>query len=556
MRRKLRFFTVLLLSVSLLSCHFGVTAEQTEEAKKVYDLPETADLGAYLAGSVAQNEYHIDTSAAYFKQALEAHPNNKTLQKQVYVLNGLLAQFKEIRPLIEQIQKTADPMLFADYALVALDFKDQKYDAVKKDIKPLGKNLLDSVLLPCVKAWLLVAEGNGKKALKTIDELDKKEGIESLYWYQKGLIYLALHQSEKADKCFEKLQQAKLPSVSALGILNEFYKKYPHDNTHWSKQYEYALKAQPILRSFLGNLPQKEEITPDLGLSEAFHATAFLFQKSVNPQPVLLLNAFALTLNPDGIIPIVFSAEVFETNSFYAQANFFYDKLPFTNEAVGLKKVANLISLQEFSKAEKLLLDMMKKGYSPVVPLVLAELYQREGKYEEVVALTTPVLTELQKSKNKYLQEKARFYSVRGAAYLELRQLQNAQADFKKAFKLDPENPIILNNLGWAYLEQNTNLNQAYALIERAHQILPKEAAILDSMAVVALKQKKYDLALEYAESATTLMPQSALANAHLGEIYEATGRHREAQFQYKKALDLKAETSPYLQQKLKAKLK
>lgn len=554
MRNKIRSIGALLSGFLLVSCYGDHL--HSERANVVADhFPETADLGSYLAGSVAQNQYQIGMSATYYKQALEAHPENQTLQKQVYVLNGILARFDEIRPVIEQLQTTAEPTLLTDYALAVLDFKKKDYAAVQKDIAHLGSEPIDRVLLPCVKAWLFMAEGKGDKALKAIDGLDKKDGVESLYWYQKGLIYAALNQPIEADKCFEKLQQAKLPSVSALGVLSAFYKNHPHENDHWTNQYRQALSAQPILRSFLGNIPQKK-LTPALGLAEAFHAVAFLFQKTTSPQPVLLLNAFALTLNPDGIIPIVFSAEVFEKASYFAQANILYDKLPFSNEAVGLKKVANCLALQEEGKAEKLLQNMLRQEHSQLVPLVLAELYQKQKRHQEVVLLTTPVLKQLQQVAEDMPAETARFYSVRGAAHLELRQFAQAESDFKNAQKLDPENPIILNNLGWVYIEQNKNLKQAATLIETAHQKLPDEPAILDSLAVVYLKQKQYDLALQYAEAATDLMPQSALANAHLGEVYEATGRLREARFQYKKALDLKEETSASLQEKLKAKLK
>jgi tetratricopeptide (TPR) repeat protein len=76
--------------------------------------------------------------------------------------------------------------------------------------------------------------------------------------------------------------------------------------------------------------------------------------------------------------------------------------------------------------------------------------------------------------------------------------------------------------------------------IYRAYQLTPDKPHIWDSLAWGHYKQGELDKALSYAEKAADTMPYSALVQSHLGDIYLALGRNREAKYQYNKALNLK----------------
>jgi Flp pilus assembly protein TadD len=92
-------------------------------------------------------------------------------------------------------------------------------------------------------------------------------------------------------------------------------------------------------------------------------------------------------------------------------------------------------------------------------------------------------------------------------------------------------------------------------LIESAYLKNPKDPYILDSMAFAYYKKNQEKVALPLAEKALNLMPQNALINMHLGDIYHANGRYREAFFQYKKALDLKEDLTPKTKKEIQEKI-
>ena len=127
--------------------------------------------------------------------------------------------------------------------------------------------------------------------------------------------------------------------------------------------------------------------------------------------------------------------------------------------------------------------------------------------------------------------------------------------DLKKAQTLDPENAMLLNDLGYHQLELGL-IDEGFDLVKKAHFKKPNDPYILDSLAFGYFKKGQFQIALPYAEKALDMMPQSALINAHLGDIYAGLKRFREAQFQYKKALDLKTDLSEEMLQQLTQKLK
>ena len=134
------------------------------------------------------------------------------------------------------------------------------------------------------------------------------------------------------------------------------------------------------------------------------------------------------------------------------------------------------------------------------------------------------------------------FYA-RGICHERQKTWDKAEADFRKALELSPDQPQVLNYLGYSYLEKNTNLDEAMSMIERAAKARPEEGAIIDSLGWALYRLGRYPEAEVQMERAIQLMPVDPVVNDHLGDVYWAVGRRREAEFQWKRALSFKPET-------------
>ena len=126
---------------------------------------------------------------------------------------------------------------------------------------------------------------------------------------------------------------------------------------------------------------------------------------------------------------------------------------------------------------------------------------------------------------------------VRGISHERLGNWPEAEADFRAALEIRPDQPQVLNYLGYSLVEKQIKLDEALEMIERAVAARPDSGYIVDSLGWVLYRLGRYDEAVGHMERAVELMPVDPVVNDHLGDVYWAVGRYREAEFQWKRAL-------------------
>jgi tetratricopeptide (TPR) repeat protein len=131
------------------------------------------------------------------------------------------------------------------------------------------------------------------------------------------------------------------------------------------------------------------------------------------------------------------------------------------------------------------------------------------------------------------------FY-FRGIAYERSDQWPKAEADFKKALRLQPDQPAVLNYLGYSWIEKGMNLDKALAMVKKAVDLRPNDGYIVDSLGWAYYHLGDYAEATKYLERAVALRPEDATINDHLGDAYWRVGRKLEAKFQWAHARDSK----------------
>jgi Flp pilus assembly protein TadD len=128
---------------------------------------------------------------------------------------------------------------------------------------------------------------------------------------------------------------------------------------------------------------------------------------------------------------------------------------------------------------------------------------------------------------------------ARGIALERSKEWEQAEAAFLDALKLKPDQPLVLNYLGYSWVEQGKNLDKAREMIERAVAQRPNDGYIVDSLGWVLFRMGDYKGAVRQLERAVELKPEDPTINEHLGDAYWRVGRHLEARFQWRHALAL-----------------
>jgi Flp pilus assembly protein TadD len=133
-------------------------------------------------------------------------------------------------------------------------------------------------------------------------------------------------------------------------------------------------------------------------------------------------------------------------------------------------------------------------------------------------------------------------YYFRGVSYERSKRWPLAEADFKRALELYPDQPLVLNYLGYSWVDQGINLDEAFRMLRKAVDLRQEDGYIVDSLGWAYYKLGRYDDAVRELERAIELKPADPVINDHLGDAYWKVGRQLEARFQWNHARDLNPE--------------
>lgn len=150
-----------------------------------------------------------------------------------------------------------------------------------------------------------------------------------------------------------------------------------------------------------------------------------------------------------------------------------------------------------------------------------------------------------------------RLFYARGAAREELGRWDEAEEDLITALDLAPDEPALLNYLGYSWIDRGMYLEEGFEMIKRAVELRPNAGFIVDSLGWAYYRLGDYEQAVTHLERAVELAPGEAILNDHLGDAYWRVGRTLEAGFQWNRALRLDPESddTELLQAKLRTGL-
>jgi Flp pilus assembly protein TadD len=123
-----------------------------------------------------------------------------------------------------------------------------------------------------------------------------------------------------------------------------------------------------------------------------------------------------------------------------------------------------------------------------------------------------------------------------------LKKWPEAEADFKQALTLSPDESLVLNYLGYSWVDQGVHLKQAMEYIRKAVKLKPDDGYYVDSLGWAYYRLGNLAAAVEHLERAVELKPDDPIINDHLGDAYWKVGRILEAKYQWQQALTLKPE--------------
>ena len=537
-----------------------VTETQKENFESLYktnrNIPENIDLGAFWAGISAKDSGDLKKSISYLKKAYKADPENKEIKKQLYLLEGISGNMDSLVTLFNNDQQDED-LFFSTYIKVAVAIAESDYEKAKTLLKN-NKTQMGEIFEAPLLAWTYAGLKDKKAALSSLEKMPKDDFSLNLKWYHSALILDYLGYTKEAESFYEKLANAKeFASWTMLVSGKEFFErqnKWDYQNSFY-KKYKNTLKEAPLLADILSQVGMRPVKTPILGLSELFYSWG------INTGERADLSAFisniALFLNENHTFAKIWMAELAEKTKHYAYAHKIYDNL--LKEAkdadIILYKKANLyITEKDYTSAVKVFKDLETRNkHNLMVVSMLAVSYDELGDCKKALPLlerTKKLLSRLGANSIKDINQRT------ATCYLKENNFKQFEKNLYEYLQTNPKDPDVLNQLSYEWLLRDINLEKAIVFLEQAKEASTNRPDILDSLALAYYKKGKYQEALVLAEKAVDSMGASSVANMHLGDIYKALGRKREAISQYEKALALNFDLTPEVEKELLERLK
>jgi tetratricopeptide (TPR) repeat protein len=521
-----------------------------DEAKLVEAAGEST-LGDYLAGNFALDSGNIKDAATYFERALADDPDNLELRRQVFMLDLADARYAaaldEARALKEQ---RADDTNEDAQLLLALErVAAEAYDAVPGELSDVGSQGIVALAVPFLKAWSMVASGGTEAIGDAIDVLHDGESLGPLNEFHHAML---LARADRFAEALEKLQEiipetGGAPVRVAQAYADILVRDGRKDDALTFLSGQLELGERPVLRQALIDLEEGGQ--PGLpfddeagGIADALLGIAEALQRERGSARAILYTRLALYLRPDLADANLLVGDILASQDNWEAAIEAYGAIPAGSPlsyAAKVRKAQVLHSQEQQEQAFVLLGELAEISPERTDALVeLGNLLRRDELYERAEKAYSQAIERIDAPQQEHW---SLFYS-RGITYERTKRWPEAEADFLFALELQPEQPFVLNYLGYSWVDQGLNLDRAKKMLHQAVEARPDDGFIVDSLGWVFYRLGDYEEAVEQLERAVELQPGDPVINDHLGDAYWRVGREREAKFQWRRALTLEPE--------------
>ena len=503
--------------------------------------------GNYLAGRQAERSFDFGEAADRLTVALARDPTNVTLRQRVFLLQLSDGRLDESLRSAKALQeaKVALPLVTLRLALEAVRTDD--FGRAKELVASLDPTRYQAFMRPAGLAWLKLADGDGiEAALAALDSLSAEPGFAALHLLHQALLNDSAGAVEAAQRAFEALlERDPTPSLRILQLAGNFFERRGSPqraralyDAYRRENARSTLFIQPVDQG----TPAPLIASPKQGFAEAVFDLAGALYEDRDVALSLIYARMAQALAPEDAMIALLIGEILEAEDRHAEALKVYGRIdpasPF-GRAAALRMAQTLDEQEETEKAIASLRALAASHPNDPEPLAaLGHILRARERFDEAVVAYDEAFARMPELQPR---DWSLLYA-RGIALERSGQWQRAEADLKKALEFEPDQPYVLNYLGYSWVDQGINLAEAEKLVQRAVDLRPNDGFIADSLGWVYFRTGRFEKAIELLERAVSLEPGDPVLNEHLGDAYWKVGRRNEARFQGSHALTMNPE--------------
>jgi tetratricopeptide (TPR) repeat protein len=522
--------------------------------------PENA-YGSYLAARHASAERDEGAAATYYLDVLKLDPRNTDLLSRAF-----LSELSDGD--IDGATKLADKVLAIDHSdrisrlVVGIrELKKKHYAQAREDFAQSVRGPVTDLTATLLSAWAQAGDGDTHAAIDTMDKLSGPDWYGIFKDLHAGLILDDAKDSKAAGKRYASAYKADPTALRTVEAYGRWLSRNASKDDALKVYQDFAqqLPNHPVIDQEMKQISDGEKLpplvdTPQAGAAEALYGLGASIGRRGGEDLALIYLQLALYLEPNHAMALLSLGDLYEDLKKPDLAIKAYERVPASSPLSRNAQIQMAVDLDSLDRTDesKRLLDKVVAEH-PKDTEAIVELGNVERGHKDFADCAKTYGKAIDNLQNPEKSNWVTFY-FRGICYERSHQWPLAEADMKKALQLYPDQPLVLNYLGYSWVDQGVHLDQGMDMIRKAVEQRPDDGYIVDSLGWAYFRTGNYDEAVKNLERAVELKPEDPTINDHLGDAYWRVGRTLEAHFQWSQAIDLKPD--PEDLPKIEAKVK
>ncbi|MGB7042506.1 MAG: tetratricopeptide repeat protein [Xanthobacteraceae bacterium] len=510
--------------------------------------PENA-AGSYLAARHAGAERDATAAAAYYMDVLKLDPKNPDLLSRTFL--SVLTNGD-----IDQASRLAERMLDVDHTdkishlvIGIRELKPMHYGAAKQNFAQSVRGPVTDLTAALLSAWAQAGAGDAHGAVDTLDKLSGPDWYGIFKDLHAGFILDLAGDKKGAQKRYESAYKTDPSAMRTVQAYGRFLSRNGSKDDALKVYQDFAkvLPDHPLINEEMKAIADGQKLptlvdSPQAGAAEALYGLGASIGRRGGEDLALIYLQLALYLQPSHAMALLSLGDLYEDLKKPDLAIKAYERVP-ANSSLSrnaeIQMAVDLDALDRTDEAKQRLQHVIAQRSKDTEAIIELGNIQRSRK--DFAGCADTYSKAIDTVPNPEKSNWVMFY-FRGICYERSHQWPAAEADMKKALDLFPEQPLVLNYLGYSWVDQGVHLDQGMDMIRRAVEQRPDDGYIVDSLGWAYFRTGNYDEAVTNLERAVELKPEDPTINDHLGDAYWRVGRMLEAHFQWSHAKDLKPE--------------
>ena len=534
------------------------------QAPTPQDLSHSTASGSYLAARHAGVERDSETAAAYYLNVLKADPRNADLLSRTFLSVLTDGDIDEAGRLADRLIQLDRTDRIARLVIGVRALKQKQYAIARQNFAQSVRGPVTDLTATLLSAWALAGAGDTHAAIDTLDRLAGPDWYAIFKDLHGGLILDVANNKKEAGKRYERAYKADPMALRTVQAYARYLSRNggKDDALKLYQQFNKAVADHPVVVEEMKEISAGEKLppladSPRAGAAEALYGLGASIGRRGGEDLALVYLQLALYLEPTHAMALLSLADLYDSLKKPELAIKIYDRIPASSPLrrnAEIQVASDLDSLDRTDEAKKRLEALIAEHPKDSEAIIaLGNILRGRKAFAECAEVYSKAVD------NLAVPEKANWvlFYFRGICYERSKQWPKAEADLKKALELFPDQPLVLNYLGYSWVDQGVNLDEGMRMIRRAVEQRPDDGYIVDSLGWANFRIGNYEDAVKDLDRAVELKPDDSTINDHLGDAYWRVGRVLEAHFQWSHAKDLNPdpEDLPKIEQKIKSGL-